>query len=76
MAATWEDVKTTNLNIAKRLRSIRRKQKISQERLWLMSGVALGTIKRFERTGNISLVSLVKIVNALGRLDELKELFK
>ncbi len=40
-----------------------------------MSGVSLGSVKRFERTGNISLLSLTKIANALGLTDEIKSLF-
>ena len=62
--------------IANRLRAIRRKQKISQEQLWYISGVALGTIKRFERTGDISFDSLIKIATALGCLKDIEELFK
>ena len=58
-----------NMAIAKKIRDIRRKKKISQENLWLLSGVSLGSIKRFERTGNISLASLTKILQSLDILD-------
>ena len=40
-----------------------------------MSGVSYGSIKRFEATGQISLISLIKIATALGVADELRELF-
>ena len=40
-----------------------------------MSGVSYGSIKRFESTGPISLISLTKIATALGIADELRELF-
>ena len=44
--------------IARRIRSIRKRQKLSQERLSEKSGVSLGSLKRFERSGEISLLSL------------------
>lgn len=40
-----------------------------------MSGVSLGSIKRFETTGQISLISLTKVAMALGLADELRMLF-
>ena len=72
----WDKPTGINKTIATRLRAIRRKQKVSQEKLWLMSGVSLGSIKRFERTGDISFNSLIKIATALGRIEEVENLFK
>ena len=40
-----------------------------------MSGVSYGSIKRFESTGQISLLSLTKIASALDMADELGNLF-
>ena len=40
-----------------------------------MSGVSYGSIKRFETTGQISLVSLTKIAMALDIADELRNIF-
>lgn len=40
-----------------------------------MSGVSYGSVKRFEETGQISLISLTKITLALGLADELRNLF-
>lgn len=37
--------------------------------------MSLGSIKRFERTGEISLSSLIKIAFALGCEDDFEELF-
>ena len=34
------------------------------------SGVSLGSLKRFENTGKISLDSLLKLMHLLGRLNE------
>ena len=43
---------------------------MSQSELSNRSGVSLGSLKRFERTGNISLLSLLKLTHVLGRLDD------
>ena len=40
-----------------------------------MSGVSYGSIKRFEATGQISLLSLTKIAMALDLAEELRGLF-
>lgn len=57
----WETTEEINENLAKRIRNIRRRRRISQERLSEISGVSLGSVKRFEATGNISLLSLTRI---------------
>ena len=61
--------------IASRMRGIRRRLKLSQERLSEKSGVSLGSVKRFENSGEISLNSLIKIAIALDCEDELEGLF-
>ncbi|MEZ3436728.1 MAG: helix-turn-helix transcriptional regulator [Lachnospiraceae bacterium] len=71
----WETAEEINQALAGRVRAIRKRRSISQEKLSEMSGVSLGSVKRFERTGNISLLSLTKIANALGLTDEIKSLF-
>ena len=40
-----------------------------------ISGVSYGSIKRFETTGQISLLSLTKIAIALDLADELRNIF-
>ena len=67
--------KEINSGIAERVRNIRKRRKISQEKLSEKSGVSLGSVKRFERSGEISLLSLTKIAIALQIEDELKTLF-
>lgn len=64
------------LEIAKRFVKIRKNKKVSQERLSTLSGVSYGSIRRFEKTGDISLSSLVKIALALQLYDDLDNLFK
>lgn len=64
-----------NQEIAARIRAIRKRRKISQVKLSEKSGVSLGSVKRFESTGEISLLSLTKIAMALNIEQELKQLF-
>lgn len=71
----WETAEEINLALAARARSIRKRRGISQERLSEISGVSYGSIKRFESTGQISLLSLTRIAMALGMSDEIKSLF-
>ena len=64
-----------NKEIAARVRTVRKRRKITQVRLSEKSGVSLGSVKRFESTGEISLLSLTKIAIALNVEQELKQLF-
>ncbi len=61
--------------IAERAKLKRLEQNLTQEGLALRSGVSLGSIKRFERTGEISLKSLIDIALALGCLEDFSALF-
>ena len=61
--------------LAQRVRNIRKRRSISQEKLASMSGVSYGSVKRFESTGQISLLSLTKIAMALDIADELRNIF-
>ena len=71
----WETAEELDQKLADRLRNIRRRRKISQEKLADMSGVSYGSIKRFEATGQISLLSLTKIAMTLDVADELRNIF-
>ena len=64
------------LEIAKRFVAIRKSKKVSQQRLSILSGVSYASIRRFEKTGDISLASLVKLALALNLYDDLNNLFK
>ena len=64
------------LEIAKRFVAIRKSKKVSQQRLSILSGVPYASIRRFEKTGDISLASLVKLALALQLYDDLDNLFK
>ena len=62
--------------IAESVRMIRRMRKISQKKLSELSGVSLGSVKRFEQSGEISFLSLIKIATALDLNNELEHLFE
>jgi transcriptional regulator with XRE-family HTH domain len=68
--------KEINQLISERIRNIRKRKKLSQKNLSEKSGVSLGSVKRFESTGEISLISLTKIAIALNCENELEELFR
>ncbi|MBD0400104.1 helix-turn-helix domain-containing protein [Flammeovirga sp. EKP202] len=57
--------------ISNKIRAIRKAYKYSQEELAKRSGVSLGSLKRFESTGKISLESLLRLMHVFGRLEEL-----
>ena len=71
----WETAEELDKKLAKRVRNIRKRRSISQEKLAQMSGVSYGSIKRFEASGQISLISLTKIAMALEIADELRTIF-
>lgn len=64
-----------NKDIAKRMKDRRKEKKLSQVELSAKSNVSLGSIKRFETKGEISLSSLIKIAFALGCEDDFDNLF-
>jgi len=64
-------LKLTAQNVA----LLRKEKDLTQQELAEKSGVSYGSIKRFERFGKISFESLLKIAEALDRLDEFETLF-
>ena len=65
----WETPDELDKKLAERVRNIRKRRSLSQQQLAEQSGVSYGSIKRFEQTGQISLLV------ALDIADELRELF-
>jgi transcriptional regulator with XRE-family HTH domain len=53
---------------------LRKAVKLTQAEMADRSGVSLGSIKRFERTGKISLNSFLKLLLILKRLEEFNSL--
>ncbi len=70
----------TPQDMAKQIASLAQAKRLSlnlsQHSLSERSGVSFGVIKKFERTGKISLESLLKIALVLACLDEFSMLFK
>ncbi len=62
--------------IALGLRAKRLDRNLSQKTLSEKSGVSYGVLKKFERTGLISLESLLKLALALEAMDEFNALFE
>lgn len=77
------DNKMTNIDnilsiksaLVERFRNARRMSQMSQMNIAQRSGVSLGSVKRFERTGEISLSSLLKLAFVLGYEDDFNNLF-
>jgi transcriptional regulator with XRE-family HTH domain len=61
--------------LAERFRNLRRSKKISQSELANKSGVSLGSLKRFEQSGQISLESLLKLAHLFDRLEDFDSVF-
>lgn len=69
---TWNEI---NIEIANRMIQLRKRKKISQKELAARSDVSLGSLKRFEQSGEISLKSFTKLAIALEVEEELESLF-
>lgn len=61
--------------LGKRAAKRRKEAGLTQKELAKKSGVSLGSLRRFEQTGDISLRSLVDIAQALGTADKFDQLF-
>ena len=64
-------LRSTANNVA----AIRKDLGWTQQELAERSGVSYGSVKRFERLGQISFESLLKIAEAINRLHEFEKLF-
>ncbi len=62
-------------HLAKQVRSKRLSLNLTQQSLSNHAGISFSVLKKFERTGKISLESLLKIAIALGSLEEFTNLF-
>ena len=58
-----------------RAKALRLEQNITQQELADKVGIAVGTVKRFEKTGEVQFNHLLRIALVLGRLDDFKTLF-
>lgn len=60
--------------LGQRARTLRLAQNLTQSGVAARAGISLGTLKRFERTGEIQLNYLLRIALVLGRLEEFNAL--
>ena len=60
--------------LAGRVKKLRLQKKWKRSTLAERSGVSESSLRRFEQTGKISLENFLKLLSALGRLDEMDEL--
>ena len=67
--------KDISLDLAKRAKKIRKRKGYTQQQLAVRSNVSYGTVKKFERTGQIALTSLIKIAMELDLTDQIDALF-
>ncbi len=64
------------LEMAKRHKMLRKQAGFTQSELARRSGVSLGSLKRFETSGQISIQSLFLLIDVLGRLDDVDKILK
>lgn len=64
--------KEISLELGSRVRALRLDQGWTQAELAARGGVALDTLKKFERTGQLSLERFVRLTIALGKARELE----
>ncbi len=62
--------------LSERLRDLRLRMGWKQATLAERSGVSLPTVRRFEGGGQITLANFLRLVHALGRLEELADAFE
>jgi len=63
-------------DLAEKARQVRLARKWKQSTLAERSGVTLASLRRFERTGQVSLSNLLKLSFSLGRLDDFEPLLR
>lgn len=75
MEYPWETPSDVAKRLAERVKNIRKRKKITQKQLAARSNVSYAALRVFEKTGKISLESLIKITMELGMVNEINELF-
>lgn len=64
------------LELAHKHKKLRKQKGLSQNELAERSGVSLGSLKRFETKGLVSLESLLKLIFVLGRLSDFESVLE
>ena len=63
------------LQTAQRAKALRLEQNITQQELADKVGIAVGTVKRFEKSGEVQFNHLLRIALVLGKLDDFNNIF-
>ena len=63
------------ISVAQRAKTLRLEQNITQQALADKVGIAVGTVKRFEKSGEIQFNHLLRIALVLGKLEEFNNIF-
>ena len=63
------------IKLAQKMKSIRKRRKITQKQMAARSNVSYATLRKFEKTGKISFESFIKIAMELGLTNEINNLF-
>lgn len=63
-------------DMAEKHKKLRKQKGFSQAELAQRSGVSLGSLKRFENKGQVSLESLLKLAQVLGRLSDFESVLE
>jgi transcriptional regulator with XRE-family HTH domain len=74
LAILLNNPKSIIIGIRDRFKHLRLSIGYTQEALATRSDVSLGSLKRFERTGEISLVNLVRLSSVLGCMKDLNKI--
>ena len=71
----WDTPSDVALKLANKIKNIRKRKKITQKELAGRSNVSYATLRKFEKTGQISLESFIKLTMELGLIQEINNLF-
>lgn len=63
------------MELAGRLRALRVSRKLTQAALSKRAGVSLGSYRRFEQSGRIEFISLIRVAQVLGIESDFEQLF-
>lgn len=74
MKFSFKTPEETSKDLSKKVKDLRLLKKWKRSTLALRSGVTESSLRRFEQTGKVSLNNFLKLIHALGRLDETQSL--
>jgi transcriptional regulator with XRE-family HTH domain len=63
-------------DLAQKHKLLRKNLRLTQKEMAERSGVSLGSLKRFENSGKITLEALLKLAHLIGRLKDFDPIFQ